>query len=238
MIRMAYVSLLRTEGPMEFYKVLISPDDIQERVAELGREISADYAGKHPLIITLLKGGFIFLADLVRHITIPHEIDFVTLSSYRDGAKRDRKIQILDHLQTSIIDRHVLVVDEIIDTGHTIDELIRMLGPEQTRSMKICTLLDKPTAREVSVPAHYIGFTIPRVFVVGYGLDFMEHFRNLSCIAELKTAHRVADDGMEEYILERLGGGLHGSAAQPLRTAEQVARGIGTRDSLMEKPDS
>lgn len=227
------------EKPMEYYKVLISSDAIQKRVAELAQQISQDYAGKRPLIITLLKGAFIFLADLVRHLTVPHEIDFVTLSSYRHGTRRSRNVKILDHLRSSIVDRHVLIVDEIIDTGHTIYELIQALGADETRSLKVCTLLDKPAAREVPVPAHYIGFAIPRVFVVGYGLDFMEHFRNLSFIAELKTGARITDRSDEEFMLARLRAeGFHEGPAPPLHTEETVARGVVVENPLADKPDS
>ncbi len=235
----ANITQMRMEKPMEYYKVLISSDAIQKRVAELAQEISADYAGKRPLIITLLKGAFIFLADMVRHLTVAHEIDFVTLSSYRNGTRRNRNVKILDHLRSSIVDRHVLIVDEIIDTGHTIYEMIQALGADEARSLKICTLLNKPTAREVPVPAHYIGFTIPRVFVVGYGLDFMERFRNLPCIAELKTGARITDEGVEEFILSRLRAeGFQEGSALPLHTEEIAARGIAAENPSADKPDS
>lgn len=186
---------------MDYYREMISDAAIQSRVKELARQISRDYAGKHPLIITLLKGAFIFLADLVRHLTIPHEIDFITLSSYRNGSHRNPKVEILDHLRTNIADRHVLIIDEIIDTGHTMFRLIETLGAHNARSLRICTLLDKPAAREVNVPVHYIGFTIPQVFVVGYGLDYMERFRNLSCIAELKPSVRETSDKRGSAVL-------------------------------------
>ncbi len=235
----ARTARMRMEKSMENYKILISSDAIQKRVSELALQISEDYAGKRPLIITLLKGAFIFLADLVRHLTVPHEIDFVTLSSYRNGTRRSHKVTILDNLRSSVVDRHVLIVDEIIDTGHTIHELIRTLGVEQARSLRICTLLDKPTAREVSVPAHYIGFTIPRVFVVGYGLDFMERFRNLPYIAELKTGVRITDLNLEESIPARLRTeGFHGGSAPQIRTGEPVVQGVAAENPLADKPDS
>ena len=172
---------------MDYCRLMISSEDIQKRVSELAREISRDYEGTCPLILTLLKGAFIFLADLVRHLTIPHEIDFVTVSSYRNGSCREPRVEIINHPRSGITDRHVLIVDEIIDTGHTIYEIMRILGADNAKSVKICTLLDKPDSREVTVPVHYIGFTIPPVFVVGYGLDFMERFRNLSHIMELPS---------------------------------------------------
>jgi hypoxanthine phosphoribosyltransferase len=235
----ARIAQMRMEKPMEHYKILISSDAIQKRVAELAQQISEDYAGKRPLIITLLKGAFIFLADLVRHLTVPHEIDFITLSSYSNGTRRNHKVTILDHLRSSVVDRHVLIVDEIIDTGHTIYELIRTLGAQQARSLRICALLDKPTAREVTVPTHYIGFTIPRVFVVGYGLDFMEHFRNLPYIAELKTDVRITELNVEESILARLQvEGFHEGLAPPIRTGGPMARGVAAENPLADKPDS
>lgn len=223
---------------MDNYTVLISSDEIQERVAELARRISEDYAGANPLIITLLKGAFIFLADLVRHLTIPHEIDFITLSSYRNGSRRSPKVEILNHLRSSIADRHVLIVDEIIDTGYTIYELIRTLGAEEVRSLKICTLLDKPAAREVPVPVHYTGFTIPRVFVVGYGLDFMEHFRNLPYIAELKTGAQIIGENAENALLERLWSEGIGPASAPARIEEPAVRGVAAETLFTDKPDS
>jgi hypoxanthine phosphoribosyltransferase len=214
-------------------------DDIQKRVAVLARQISKDYAGTRPLIITLLKGAFIFLADLVRHLTVPHEIDFVTLSSYRNGTQRSPNVKIINNIRSSIVGRHVLIVDEIIDTGHTIYELIQALGADEARSLRICTLLDKPKAREVPVPVHYIGFTIPRVFVVGYGLDFMEHFRNLSCIAELKTGARITDRGVEESILASLSSeGFHGGSAPLFAAEETITRGVTAENPLADKPDS
>ena len=229
---------LRMGKAMEHCTVLLSSDEIRKRVEELARQISEDYVGRHPLIITLLKGAFIFLADLVRLLTIPHEIDFITLSSYRNGSRRSPRVEVLNHLRSSIADRHVLIVDEIIDTGHTIHELIRTLGVDEVRSLKICTLLDKPASREVPVPVHYIGFTIPRVFVVGYGLDFMEHFRNLPYIAELKTgAHSIGGEA-ENDVLARVWSEGFSAAAMPPRTRESTARDVAAEKLFTDKPDS
>ena len=223
---------------MEYYKVLISSDAIQKRVQGLAREISEDYAGKHPLIITLLKGAFIFLADLVRHLTIPHEIDFITLCSYRNGSRRSAKVEILNHLRSSIVDRHILIVDEIIDTGHTINELIGMLDVDRMQSLRICTLLDKPASREVDVPVHYIGFTIPRVFVVGYGLDFMEHFRNLSYIAELKSGTRTIGENAELSITAPAEPEGYRVGTESLRAGKTAADGLTAKKPFPDEPDS
>lgn len=171
---------------MSEYRLLISSEDIQDRVYELAEQLSNDYAGKNPLIITLLKGAFIFSADLVRHLAIPHEIDFITLSSYRNGALRSEKVEILNHLRTNPAGRDIIVIDEIIDTGHTLANLMKTLDTCKSKSLEICTLLDKPASREVDIPVRYVGFRIPSVFVVGYGLDFKEQYRNIPYIAVIE----------------------------------------------------
>jgi len=158
------------------------------RVVELAGQISADYPDNNPLLVTLLKGAFIFLADLVRNLQVPHEIDFITFSSYRNGSRRSKRPRIIDHLRENISGRDIIIVDEIVDTGHTLSELIEKLSDRDIRSLRVCTLLNKPSARQVEVPVHYEGFEIPDVFVVGYGLDYREQYRNLPCIAELTPA--------------------------------------------------
>lgn len=166
-------------------RVLITRDEIETRVRELAKEISTDYAGTVPVFISLLKGGFIFLADLVRNLTIPHEIDFITVRSYGNGLERSDRIEILNDLRRKVTGRDVIIIDDIVDTGHTLSALEQMLTERNVRSLRICALLDKPSCREVNVSIHYVGFKVPDVFVVGYGLDFMERFRSLSYIAEL-----------------------------------------------------
>ena len=178
---------------MKDCRILITDREIETRVTEIAERISADYAGRNPLIVSLLKGAFIFLADLVRGLTIPHEIDFVTLSSYRHGKERSPEIRFLDHMRIGVRDRDVIIIEDIVDTGHTLLSIIETFRGNGARSIRVCTLLDKPDAREVDVPVHYRGFTIPCVFVVGYGLDFMEQYRNLSYIAEL--SHDAAVSG-------------------------------------------
>lgn len=169
-------------------RMLISSDEIQDRVRELAQRISADYSGRNPLFITLLKGGFIFLADLVRNLSIPCEIEFVTASSYRHGMQRSSDVEISANLKSDLAGREVIVVEGIVDTGHTLANLMQTLSEQRVRNYRVCTLLDKPSAREVEAPVHYVGFEIPDVFAVGYGLDFMEQYRNLSYIAELSPA--------------------------------------------------
>jgi hypoxanthine phosphoribosyltransferase len=179
-------------------KVLITQDEIQARVREIATQISADYRGRNPILISLLKGGFVFLADLIRHMTIPHEIDFLTVSSYKEGFTRSKKVEILNDLRCCVDGRDIIIVEGIIDTGHTLSSLERMLGERRARSLRVCALLNKSSCREIKVPVHYVGFTVPDVFVVGYGLDFMERYRNLSYIAEivpqktLETEERLA----------------------------------------------
>ena len=169
-------------------RVLISSDEIQDRVRELAERISTDYSDRNPLFITLLKGGFIFLADLVRNLTIPCEIEFVTASSYRDGTRRSDEVEISANLKSDLEGREIIVVEGIVDTGHTLVNLMHTLSDQRVKNYRVCTLLDKPSAREVDAPVHYVGFEIPDVFAVGYGLDFMEQYRNLSYIAELSPA--------------------------------------------------
>jgi len=169
-------------------RVLISSEEIQDRVRELAQRISADYSDRNPLFITLLKGGFIFLADLVRNLSIPCEIEFVTASSYRHGMQRSADVEISLNRNSDLAGREVIVVEGIVDTGHTLVNLMRTLSEQRVKNYRVCTLLDKPSAREVEAPVHYVGFEIPDVFAVGYGLDFMEQYRNLSYIAELSPS--------------------------------------------------
>ena len=170
---------------MHIGRVLITQEEIDSRVRELADQISADYAERNPVLISLLKGGFIFLADLVRRMTIPHEVDFITVRSYRDGFTRGEQIEILNDLKRSVNDRDVIIIEGIVDTGHTLSFLAQMLEERSIRSLRVCALLDKPSCREIPVSVDYVGFKVPDVFVVGYGLDFMERYRNLAYIAEL-----------------------------------------------------
>lgn len=168
-------------------KILISREQLQKRIAELGEAISRDYAGKDLLLVCILKGGVLFLSDLVRAIRIPHAFDFMAISSY-GGALTESSgvVRILMDLNSSIENRNVLVIEDIIDTGHTLAYVIDLLNTRKPASLKICTLLNKPSRREVPVHVDYIGFDIPNEFVIGYGLDYDEIYRNLPFVGVLK----------------------------------------------------
>jgi hypoxanthine phosphoribosyltransferase len=168
-------------------EVLVPEDRLQARVEELGAEISADYAGLDLLLICILRGGVMFLTDLMRRITIPHAIDFMAISSYDVGMRKSSgEVRISLDLNQSIEGRHVLVVEDIVDTGHTIAAVLELLNTRRPASLKICALLDKSERREVVVPIHYIGFDIPNKYVFGYGLDLDELHRNLPFVGVVK----------------------------------------------------
>jgi hypoxanthine phosphoribosyltransferase len=162
---------------------LIPADQLQNRIKELGEQISIDYEGQDLLLLCILKGGVLFLTDLMRQISTPHEIDFMAVSSYGKEIRDSTGIvRILKDLDQPIEGRHVLIVEDIIDSGHTLDYITRNLIARQPASLKICTLLDKAERREVDIPIDYTGFVIPDKFVFGYGLDLDEKFRNLPFI--------------------------------------------------------
>jgi hypoxanthine phosphoribosyltransferase len=168
-------------------EVLVPEDRLQARVAELGAQISRDYADQDLLLVCILRGGVMFLTDLMRRMTIPHAIDFMAISSYGLGARESTgNVRIGLDLQQNIAGRHVLIVEDIVDTGHTIAAVLNMLATRLPASLKICTLLDKSERRQVPVPTHYVGFDIPNKFVFGYGLDVDEIFRNLPFIGVVK----------------------------------------------------
>lgn len=161
-------------------EILIDEKTLQKRVAELGAQISRDYAGQDLLLICILRGGMIFLVDLMRHIRVPHQIDFMAISSYGSGARQSEgDVRLTLDLQTNIHDKNVLLVEDIIDSGHTLSYVLDFLTTRQPKTLRVCTLLDKKERREVNVPIHYCGFVIPNKFVFGYGLDLDEYFRNL-----------------------------------------------------------
>ncbi|HUS70628.1 MAG TPA: hypoxanthine phosphoribosyltransferase [Anaerolineae bacterium] len=167
-------------------EVLISHQQIREKTEELGRQITEDYDGKDPLLICILKGGLMFLADLMRAIDLPLEIDFIAVSSYGDSTESSGVVRILMDLERNIQGRHVLIVEDIIDTGRTLSYIIENLRTRGPASIKVCTLLDKPARRELEIPIDYVGFTIPDRFVIGYGLDYGEIYRNLPFVGILK----------------------------------------------------
>ncbi|MDQ3777410.1 MAG: hypoxanthine phosphoribosyltransferase [Actinomycetota bacterium] len=175
----------QTELERGVSEVLIDEDALETRVAELGAEISADYGGRDLLLIGVLKGAVFFMADLMRNITVPCEVDFMAISSYGASTDSSGVVRILKDLDESIEGRHVLVVEDIIDSGLTLSYLMRTLSARQPASLEICALLTKPERREIDVSVRYTGFEIPNRFVVGYGLDFGERYRNLRYVGVL-----------------------------------------------------
>jgi hypoxanthine phosphoribosyltransferase len=167
-------------------EILISEEQIRQRTHELAQEISRDYEDKDLLLVCVLKGGIVFLVDLMRELTIPHSIDFMATSSYGASTESSGVVRILKDLDKPIEGRNVLIVEDIIDTGHTLDYLTRILYERAPASLHICTLLNKQERREVDIPIDYVGFIIPNKFVIGYGLDFGEIYRNLPFIGVLK----------------------------------------------------
>lgn len=167
-------------------KVLISEEEIREKVAELGRRISEDYAGKDVLMVSVLKGSFIFMADLTRAIDIHLNVDFMAVSSYGSGTKTSGVVRVLKDLDVPLEGRDLLIVEDILDSGKTLFYLKEMLEQRGPASIRICTLLDKPERRQAEVNADYVGFVVPDEFVVGYGLDYDERYRNLKYIGVLK----------------------------------------------------
>ena len=167
-------------------EILISEEQIQRRVAELGARINADFAGEQILIIAVLKGALLFLADLIRHIDLPVAIDFLAVSSYGAGTESSGVVRILKDLDEPIEHRNVIIVEDIVDSGRTLDYLLRMLRQRNPATLHVCTLLDKVMCRVIDVPIDYVGFEVPDAFVVGYGLDYAEHYRQLPFIGVLK----------------------------------------------------
>ena len=170
-------------------EILIDADSLQKRVAELGTQISTDYHGQDLLLICILRGAVPFLVDLSRHITVPHMMDFMAVSSYGIGRRESSgSARVTLDLQMDIRDHNVVLVEDIVDSGHTIAAVLQMLGTRQPKSLKVCALLDKPDRREVAIHVDWVGFSIPNEFVVGYGLDYDEIYRNLPFIGVLKPS--------------------------------------------------
>jgi hypoxanthine phosphoribosyltransferase len=174
-----------TELERGVQKVLIDEQSLRNRIAELGADISSDYAGKDLLLVGVLKGAVFFMADLMRHLSIPCEVDFMAISSYGASTDSSGVVRILKDLDINIDGRNVLVVEDIIDSGLTLSYLMRTLEARSPASLEVCTLLAKPTRREIDVPVRYTGFEIPNEFVIGYGLDYAERYRNLPYVAVL-----------------------------------------------------
>lgn len=167
-------------------EVFFTKEVISEKVRELGARITQDYAGKNPLIVSVLKGSYVFMADLTREIDTPCNIDFMVVSSYGMGAKTSGEVQIIKDIEQQIDGRDLLIVEDILDSGVTLNYLMTILKARGANSIKLCTLLSKPDRRKIDVDVDYLGFEIPDEFVVGYGLDYAEKYRNLPYIGILK----------------------------------------------------
>jgi hypoxanthine phosphoribosyltransferase len=176
----------QTELERAVREVLIDEDALQARIVELGQEISADYAGRDVLLIGVLKGAIFFMADLMRELTVPCEVDFMAISSYGASTDSSGVVRILKDLDINIDGRNVLVVEDIIDSGLTLSYLVRTLEAREPASLEICALMTKPARREIDVYVRYTGFEIPNAFVIGYGLDFGERYRNLPYVGVLR----------------------------------------------------
>jgi hypoxanthine phosphoribosyltransferase len=166
-------------------EVLVAADELQRRVVELGAEISSDYAGRSLLLVGVLKGAVFFLSDLMRFIDIPVEVDFMAVASYGSATDSSGVVRILKDLDVALEGRDVLIVEDIVDSGLTLQYLMRNLGSRNPRTLEVCALLTKPERRKVDLPTRYVGFEIPDRFVVGYGLDYAERYRNLPFVAVL-----------------------------------------------------
>lgn len=163
-------------------KVLFTINEIAERVKKLGMEISEDYDGEDIVVIPLLRGGFIFASDLVRELKIPVNIDFMTTSSYGHSEVSSGIVEIINDVRTNVKGKNVLIVDDIIDSGYTMEKVVEFVSMKEPESIKICVMLDKPSRREANITPDYVGFTIPDVFIVGYGLNYGDYYRNIPYI--------------------------------------------------------
>ena len=170
----------------DIQEILFTEEQLTQRVSEIAAEITRDYAGKKLILISVLRGSFIFMADLVRKIELPCLIDFMSVSSYGNGTSSSGQVQITKDLSEDIAGMDVIVVEDILDSGNTLSYLLRLLEQRHPASLRLCTLLDKPERRIKPVDVHYSGFSIPDAFVVGYGLDYAEKYRNLPYIGVLK----------------------------------------------------
>ncbi len=170
----------------DIQEVLFSEEQLKNRVREIAQQITADYQCKEIMLISVLRGSFVFMADLCRAIDLPCTLDFMAVSSYGKGTKSSGQVQITKDLSEDISDRHIIVVEDILDSGNTLSYLLKILENRHPASIRLCTLLDKPDRRVKPVEVHYSGFTIPDAFVVGYGLDYAEKYRNLPYIGILK----------------------------------------------------
>ncbi len=170
----------------DIQEILYTEEQIQDKIRELGEKISSEYAGRNPLIICVLKGAYMFMADLTKRITIPIEVDFMAISSYGQSTKSSGVVKILKDLDVPVEGRDVIIAEDIVDSGLTLSYLVDVLERRNAKSVSVVALFDKPAGRKVDLQADYIGFTLPDAFVVGYGLDYAEKYRNLPYIGILK----------------------------------------------------
>lgn len=176
-----------TDKTKHHIEILFSQQKIAQRVAQLGEQITEHYrnSGSEIVLVGLLRGSFIFMADLCRAVQLPHEVDFMTISSYGNSTSSSGEVKILKDLEEDICGKDILIVEDIIDSGNTLNKVREILSLRKPKSLAICTLLDKPSRREVSVPVEFIGFSIPNEFVVGYGVDYAQHYRHLPYIGKV-----------------------------------------------------
>lgn len=167
-------------------EVLLTTEQIETKAKELAGQLNKDYAEKSPILLGLLKGSIPFMGDLMKHLDIPTQIEFMDVSSYHGGVSTSGQVKILKDLDTSVENRHVLIVEDIVDTGYTLNKVIELLNHRGAASVEVVSMLDKPEGREVTMEAKYVGFVIPKAFVVGYGLDYEEYYRNLPYVGILK----------------------------------------------------
>lgn len=168
--------------------ILLTEEAISNRVRELGEQISKDYAGKNLMMVSVLKGSVVFMADLMRSISVPLSIDFLAVSSYGSGTKSSGEVKIMKDLDKPLAGKDILIIEDILDSGMTLSYIINLMEGRDPASMRLCTLLDKPERRQVPVDCHYVGFSVPDEFVVGYGLDYDEKYRNLPYIGILNPS--------------------------------------------------
>jgi hypoxanthine phosphoribosyltransferase len=182
--------LLQRYGPQaaDVQDILLTPEQIQQRVVELGQSIAADYAGRNPLLVGVLKGVLFFMADLLRAVPVSVEVDFLAVASYSPETRSRGKVRLVKDLEVDVSGRHLLFVEDVIDTGLTLNYLLSNLRARQPASLEVCVLFDKPRKRLIDIPLKYKGFNLPDQFVVGYGLDHHERYRNLPFVGILKAA--------------------------------------------------
>jgi hypoxanthine phosphoribosyltransferase len=169
------------------FELLITKKEIKTKINQLAKRINSDYRGKTPILISVLKGSFMFLADLLRELKIDVEIEFIELSSYGDSTESSGEVKVIKWLSKEIRQRDIILVEDIVDTGLTVSTLLERLEKHNPKSLKVCTLTSKPARREIEVPIHYLGFEVPNKFIIGYGIDYNEKYRNLSEIYYLKN---------------------------------------------------